>query len=282
VAPDHQGTKAIVRQFEKLLAQPDVRFCGNLEIGRDMGWDEVVAAYDAVIIATGMVIDRKLGVPGEELAHVWGSWRFVAWLNGHPDFRGRPDLTAAKRVAVIGNGNVAIDVARVLAKSADEWRSRTSCPRRARRSRRRDRQHRHYRPGADPSTPSFTTTNWPRWAASRVRCRWSTLRRSMVAAPASDPTAGAAAQDQEPRDPARVRRQRGRQQPNRLRFLFNTRPRRSRRATTICRDLHRLQWRRLSKGDSVFPVGWASVAPARQPSRPTEPTVTGGPAVLAC
>jgi len=67
VAPDHQGTKAIVRQFEKLLTQPDVRFCGNLEIGRDMSWDEIVTAYDAVIVATGMVIDRKLGVPGEEL-----------------------------------------------------------------------------------------------------------------------------------------------------------------------------------------------------------------------
>jgi len=73
-----------------------------------------------VIVATGMVIDRKLGVPGEELPHVWGSWRFVAWLNGHPDFRQGPDLSKVKRVAVIGNGNVALDVARVLAKSADE------------------------------------------------------------------------------------------------------------------------------------------------------------------
>jgi ferredoxin--NADP+ reductase len=72
-----------------------------------------------VIVATGMVID-KLGVPGEDLPHVWGSWRFVGWLNGHPDFRAGPDLSKAKTVAVIGNGNVALDVARVLAKSADE------------------------------------------------------------------------------------------------------------------------------------------------------------------
>src|SRR4029077_14248163 len=92
VAPDHQGTKAIARQFEKLLAQPDAGVCGNLEIGRDLSWDEVVAAYDAVIVATGRVIDRKLGVPGEELPHVRGSRRFVAWLNGHPDFRDGPDL----------------------------------------------------------------------------------------------------------------------------------------------------------------------------------------------
>ena len=120
VAPDHQGTKAVARQFDRLLAQPDVRFAGNLEIGRDLSWDELRQAYDAVIVATGMVIDRKLGVPGEELPQVWGSWRFVAWLNGHPDFRQGPDLSQVRRVAVIGNGNVALDVARLLAKSADE------------------------------------------------------------------------------------------------------------------------------------------------------------------
>src|SRR6478735_6219989 len=120
VAPDHQGTKAIVRQFEKLLAQPDVRFAGNVEIGRDLSWDELREGYDAVIVATGMTIDRKLGVPGETLPFVSGSWKFVAWLNGHPDFRLGPDLSQVKRVAVIGNGNVALDVARVLAKSAEE------------------------------------------------------------------------------------------------------------------------------------------------------------------
>ncbi|MFO1082560.1 MAG: FAD-dependent oxidoreductase [Reyranellaceae bacterium] len=120
VAPDHQGTKAVIRQFDRLLAQPDLRFAGNLEIGRDLGWDELATAYDAVIVATGMVIDRTLGIPGEDLPHVWGSWRFVAWLNGHPDFREGPDLSKVESVAVVGNGNVALDVARVLAKSADE------------------------------------------------------------------------------------------------------------------------------------------------------------------
>jgi ferredoxin--NADP+ reductase len=120
VAPDHQGTKAIVRQFEKLMAQPDVRFAGNVEIGRDLSWDDLRAGYDAVIVATGMTIDRKLGVSGEDLPFVWGSWKFVAWLNGHPDFRIGPDLSQVRTVAVIGNGNVALDVARVLAKSADE------------------------------------------------------------------------------------------------------------------------------------------------------------------
>ncbi|HEY6983332.1 FAD-dependent oxidoreductase [Reyranella sp.] len=120
VAPDHQGTKAVVRQFERLLAQPDVRFAGNVEIGRDLSWDELCEDYDAVVVATGMVVDRKLGVPGEDLPHVWGSWKFVAWLNGHPDFRHGPDLSAVRQVAVIGNGNVALDVARLLAKGPDE------------------------------------------------------------------------------------------------------------------------------------------------------------------
>ena len=120
VAPDHQGTKAVARQFDRLLANPNLRFCGNIEVGRDISWQALRDAYDAVIVATGMVVDRKLGIPGEERPHVWGSWRFVAWLNGHPDFRQGPDLSAVRRVAVIGNGNVAIDVARVLAKNADE------------------------------------------------------------------------------------------------------------------------------------------------------------------
>jgi ferredoxin--NADP+ reductase len=120
VAPDHQGTKAVVRQFDRLLALPDVRFAGNIEVGRDLGWDEVCEAYDAVIVATGRVVDRKLGIAGEDLPQVLGSWRFVAWLNGHPDFRTGPDLSQARSVAVIGNGNVALDVARLLAKSADE------------------------------------------------------------------------------------------------------------------------------------------------------------------
>jgi ferredoxin--NADP+ reductase len=120
VAPDHQGTKAIARPFEKLLAQPDVRFAGNVFIGRDLSWDEVRESYDAVIVATGMTVDRRLGVPGEALPFVWGSWKFIAWLNGHPDFRIGPDLSQVRKVAVIGNGNVALDVARVLAKSADE------------------------------------------------------------------------------------------------------------------------------------------------------------------
>jgi ferredoxin--NADP+ reductase len=121
VAPDHQGTKAVQRQFERLLARPGVRFIGNVEVGRDVSVAELAEMYDALIIATGCSRDRKLGIPGENLKGVVGSGAFVGWYNGHPDFADldplRPDM---RRVAVIGAGNVAIDVARVLAKTSDE------------------------------------------------------------------------------------------------------------------------------------------------------------------
>ncbi len=73
-----------------MLAQPDLRFAGNIEIGRDLSWDELDAAYDAVIVATGMVVDSKLGIPGEELPHVWGSWRLVGLAERPSRFPRRP------------------------------------------------------------------------------------------------------------------------------------------------------------------------------------------------
>ncbi|HUN49770.1 MAG TPA: FAD-dependent oxidoreductase [Candidatus Sulfotelmatobacter sp.] len=121
VAPDHQGTKAITRVFDRILQKPGIRFCGNVSVGRDVGFAELQAAYDAVVLATGAHVDRRLGIPGEALAGVHGSAAFVFWYNGHADFAATPvDLSAVASVAVIGNGNVAIDVARVLAKTADE------------------------------------------------------------------------------------------------------------------------------------------------------------------
>ena len=121
VAPDHQGTKAVQRQFERLLAKPTVRFVGNVEVGRDVTIEDLAALYDALIIATGCSHDRRLGIPGEELDGVVGSGAFVGWYNGHPDFADLGPLRSDMRtVAVIGAGNVAIDVARVLAKTADE------------------------------------------------------------------------------------------------------------------------------------------------------------------
>ncbi len=121
VAPDHQGTKAVTRQFDRLLAKPGVRFLGGVEIGRDVSLAELRGLYDAVLIASGCPRDRKLGIPGEDLRGVHGSAAFTAWFNGHPDLADlAPPLADARSIAVIGNGNVAIDVARVLAKTADE------------------------------------------------------------------------------------------------------------------------------------------------------------------
>ncbi|SLN49569.1 FAD-dependent oxidoreductase [Oceanibacterium hippocampi] len=120
VAPDHQGTKAVSRVFERVLDKPGVRFLGNVALGRDLALDELRTLYDAVILATGAPTDRRLGIPGEDLPGVHGSGAFVGWYNGHPDHAGHaPDLDV-EAAAVIGNGNVAIDVVRVLARTPAE------------------------------------------------------------------------------------------------------------------------------------------------------------------
>lgn len=132
VAPDHQGTKGVTRQFDRLLAKPGVRFVGGVELGRDVSLAELRDLYDAVVIATGCGRDRTLGIPGEDLAGVMGSIRFVEWFNAHPDAVDLTETIApARHVAVIGNGNVAIDVARVFAKTADEMAKSDIDPRAA-------------------------------------------------------------------------------------------------------------------------------------------------------
>ncbi len=116
VAPDHQGTKNIVRQFERTFQKPGVRFLGNVAIGRDLDVAELAANYDAVIAASGALEDRALGIPGEDLPGVVGSGRFVAWYNGIPGAADLSPLLRARSVAVIGNGNVALDIVRLLGK----------------------------------------------------------------------------------------------------------------------------------------------------------------------
>ncbi|OJX00856.1 MAG: hypothetical protein BGO72_05645 [Burkholderiales bacterium 70-64] len=119
VAPDHQGTKAVVRVLDRVLGRERVGFFGNLEIGRDVRLDELRSLYDAVVLATGAPRDRRLGIPGEDLPGVVGSGAFVGWYNGHPD-HAPPPLRSVRSAVVVGNGNVAIDVARILAKSPAE------------------------------------------------------------------------------------------------------------------------------------------------------------------
>ncbi|MEX0922672.1 MAG: FAD-dependent oxidoreductase [Rhodovibrionaceae bacterium] len=129
VAPDHQGTKAIARVLARSLGRGPCAFWGNVEVGRDVTLAELRALYDAVVLATGAPEDRKLGLPGEELSGVHGSGAFVGWYNCHPEHAGlAPDLSQVRSAVVIGNGNVAIDVARVLGKTVEEMAASDIAP----------------------------------------------------------------------------------------------------------------------------------------------------------
>jgi len=120
VAPDHENIKAVSRAFERVAARPGFRFFGNVEVGRDVTHDELAAIYDAVIYSVGAQTDRQMGIPGEDLPGSWAATEFVAWYNGHPDFQHLDFDLSDKTVVVVGNGNVAIDVARMLALTAEE------------------------------------------------------------------------------------------------------------------------------------------------------------------
>lgn len=120
VAPDHQGTKAVARVFDRILARDRIGFFGHVEVGRDVTLAQLETFYDAVVLATGAPADRRLGIPGEDLPGVIGSGRFTGWVNGHPD---HADLAPVppRSAVVIGNGNVALDVGRLLAKAPGEF-----------------------------------------------------------------------------------------------------------------------------------------------------------------
>lgn len=120
VAPDHQRTKDVVQVFEAALASPNVTCYFNVAIGEDVSHDQLMASYDAVIYAVGASQTRDLDIPGEELPGTVGAAEFVNWYNGHPDYAERRfDLTGS-RVVIVGNGNVALDAARVLVMDPDQ------------------------------------------------------------------------------------------------------------------------------------------------------------------
>jgi ferredoxin--NADP+ reductase len=121
VAPDHQSLKAVSKRYDKVADSAGVHFIGNVEVGRDVSIDELLGAYDAVVLATGAPHDRKLGIDGEELPGVFGSAAFVGWYNGHPDFAELDPPLASDDAVVIGNGNVALDCARILSKTRAEF-----------------------------------------------------------------------------------------------------------------------------------------------------------------
>jgi ferredoxin--NADP+ reductase len=121
VAPDHQSLKAVSKRYDKTAESPGVDFIGNVTVGRDVTVAELLELYDAVVLATGAPHDRKLGIPGEDLPGVVGSAEFVGWYNGHPDFADLDPFLQGSHAAVVGNGNVALDCARILSKTRQEF-----------------------------------------------------------------------------------------------------------------------------------------------------------------
>ena len=122
VAPDHPNIKAVSRVYEKTARHEGFRFFGNVELGRDLDVEDLRRHYHAVIYAVGAQSDRRMGIPGEELPGCWGATDFVAWYNAHPDYRDLEFDLSCERAVVVGNGNVALDVARMLALTHDELR----------------------------------------------------------------------------------------------------------------------------------------------------------------
>jgi ferredoxin--NADP+ reductase len=122
VAPDHPKLKQVTRVFDRIAEMPGFRFFGGVEIGETLSISALQSCYDAVILATGAPVSRRMDVPGEDLQGSYQASDFVAWYNGHPDFRHCTFDLGAKRAVIIGHGNVALDVARMLAKTPDELR----------------------------------------------------------------------------------------------------------------------------------------------------------------
>jgi ferredoxin--NADP+ reductase len=120
VAPDHPKIKSVTRIYEKTAAHPRFRFFGGVELGKDISRDELAERYHAIVYATGSPGDRPLGIPGEELPGSHAATDFVGWYNAHPDFADHDFDLSCKRAVVIGNGNVALDVARMLTLTHDE------------------------------------------------------------------------------------------------------------------------------------------------------------------
>jgi ferredoxin/flavodoxin---NADP+ reductase len=120
VAPDHQEIKRLDDTFDRETLGRGCRFFGNVEVGVDISHPELMQHYDAVIYATGAQTDKSLGIPGEDLPGSWAATEFVAWYNGHPDYRELEFDLSHERVVVIGNGNVAADVVRILTRGIGE------------------------------------------------------------------------------------------------------------------------------------------------------------------
>ncbi|MEZ4636601.1 MAG: FAD-dependent oxidoreductase [Caldilineaceae bacterium] len=120
VAPDHQKIKSVIKVYERTMADPRVRYFGNVDLGSDLTQPELKQHYDQIIYAVGALSDRRLNIPGEDLPGSFSATEFVAWYNGHPDFVDYDVDLSVESAIVVGVGNVAMDVTRILAKSVAE------------------------------------------------------------------------------------------------------------------------------------------------------------------
>ncbi|HWZ92448.1 MAG TPA: FAD-dependent oxidoreductase, partial [Polyangiaceae bacterium] len=120
VAPDHQSIKRVIAAFERIASHASFRFFGNVEVGRDLPVELLLAEYHALVFATGSATDKRLGVPGEDLPGSEPATAFVGWYNGHPDFQAKRFDLSTERAVVVGMGNVAMDVARILVRAPSE------------------------------------------------------------------------------------------------------------------------------------------------------------------
>src|SRR5215213_6368072 len=120
VAPDHPKIKTVTKVYERTAQNPGFRFFGHVEYGKDIIHDDLISHYHQIIYAVGAQSDRKMGIPGEDLPGSHAATEFVGWYNGHPDYRNFSFDLSQEQVAVVGNGNVAMDVARILASTYEE------------------------------------------------------------------------------------------------------------------------------------------------------------------
>jgi ferredoxin--NADP+ reductase len=120
VAPDHPKLKEVSRAFERIAVRPGFRFFGNVEVGKDVRHDDLTRLYDAVVYTVGAQTDRRLGLLGEDLPGSWSATELVAWYNGHPDYQDLEFDLSGERAVVVGAGNVALDVLRMLALTREE------------------------------------------------------------------------------------------------------------------------------------------------------------------
>jgi ferredoxin/flavodoxin---NADP+ reductase len=180
VAPDHKSIKSIAEYLRKVLESPDVRFVGGVHLGSDVSREDLLATYDAVVYATGAMRDRRLGIPGEDLPGSFAATDFVNWYCGHPDIDMSAFTLDAESVAVIGVGNVAVDVARILAREPASLAG-TDVPQPVlealHASKVREVHMIGRRGGAVPPTPSSPLRNCVSWANCPEWTSWCTPTR---------------------------------------------------------------------------------------------------------